>query len=50
MKRLIVLIALISTTVSASVQPCKWFSINLCATRTALYGGVGINFMAFADR
>lgn len=33
-----------------SVQPCKWFSINLCATRTALYGGVGINFMAFAGR
>ena len=33
-----------------SVQPCKWFSINLCATRTALYGGVGINFMSFAGR
>lgn len=33
-----------------SVQPCKWFSINLAATRTALYGGIGINFMAFANR
>ena len=33
-----------------SIQPCKWFSINLAATRYALYGGIGINFMAFADR
>lgn len=33
-----------------SVQPCKWFSINLVATRYALYGGITLNVMAFADR
>ncbi len=33
-----------------SVQPCRWFSINLAATRFAIYGGIGINFMAFAYR
>lgn len=33
-----------------SIQPLKWFSINLVATRTALYGGIGINVMALADR
>ena len=30
-----------------SIQPCKWFSINLIATRTALYGGFSINALAF---
>lgn len=26
-----------------SVQPCKWFSVNLIATRNALYGGIGLD-------
>ena len=30
-----------------SVQPCRWFSINLIGTRCALYGGFGLNLMAF---
>ena len=30
-----------------SIQPCKWFSINLIATRNALYGGFSINGLAF---
>lgn len=33
-----------------SVQPCMWFSINLVATRYALYGGVGMNILALARR
>lgn len=31
-----------------SIQPCEWFSINLIATRHALYGGVGLNILEFA--
>ena len=33
-----------------SVQPCKWFSINLIATRHALYGGVSLDILAFARK
>lgn len=33
-----------------SVQPCRWFSVNLIATRYALYGGIGFNILAFAQR
>lgn len=33
-----------------SVQPCQWFSVNLAATRHALYGGIGINLLAFAQQ
>ena len=32
-----------------SIQPCKWFSINLIGTRHALYGGIGINLLAIAQ-
>ena len=28
-----------------SIQPCKWFSINLIGTAHAIYGGVGIDLM-----
>ena len=31
-----------------SVQPVKWFSINVIATRQALYGGVSFDILAFA--
>ena len=30
-----------------SIQPCKWFSINLIASRYALYGGVGLDILTF---
>lgn len=30
-----------------SIQPCKWFSVNLIATRYALYGGIGIDLLSF---
>ena len=33
-----------------SIQPCKWFSINLVGTCHAIYGGVGINLIAIAQR
>ena len=33
-----------------SVQPCKWFSVNAIATRHAIYGGIGINVLAIAER
>ena len=33
-----------------SVQPCRWFSINLIGTRCALYGGIGLNLLEFARR
>ena len=29
-----------------SIQPCKWFSINLIATNHALYGGVGVDILS----
>ncbi|MBR5924663.1 MAG: hypothetical protein IKZ60_04310 [Bacteroidales bacterium] len=32
-----------------SIQPCKWFSINLIATSRAIYGGFSINALAFVD-
>lgn len=32
-----------------SVQPLKWFSVNLVYTRYAIYGGISLNFLAFAD-
>ena len=32
-----------------SVQPLKWFSVNLVYTRYAIYGGISVNFLAFAD-
>ena len=28
-----------------SIQPCKWFSINLVASRYALYGGIGLDIV-----
>lgn len=31
-----------------SIQPCKWFSINLIGTRHALYGGIGVNLLEIA--
>ena len=31
-----------------SIQPCKWFSINLIATNNALYGGVGVDLVTIA--
>lgn len=31
-----------------SVQPSKWFSINLIASRYALYGGIGLDIMTIA--
>ena len=33
-----------------SIQPCKWFSINLIATRRALYGGIGVDLVSFARK
>lgn len=33
-----------------SVQPIKWFSINFCYTPFAIYGGIGINLAAFANK
>ena len=33
-----------------SIQPCKWFSINLIGTRHAIYGGIGLNLFAVAGR
>ncbi|MBO4340271.1 MAG: hypothetical protein J5835_02430 [Bacteroidales bacterium] len=33
-----------------SIQPCKWFSVNLVATRNALYGGFGLNILEFANK
>lgn len=33
-----------------SIQPCKWFSINLIATTHAIYGGIAFNALAFAGR
>ena len=32
-----------------SIQPCKWFSINLVATRYALYGGIALDMMSFSE-
>lgn len=32
-----------------SVQPSRWFSINLIYTRYAIYGGVGLNLLEFAQ-
>ena len=32
-----------------SIQPCKWFSINLVGTRHAIYGGIGIDIIAIAQ-
>ncbi|MBO4469580.1 MAG: hypothetical protein J5740_04250 [Bacteroidales bacterium] len=29
-----------------SIQPCKWFSVNLIATNHALYGGVGVDLLS----
>lgn len=31
-----------------SIQPCKWFSINLIASRYALYGGIGLDIITLA--
>lgn len=31
-----------------SIQPVKWFSINLIATTNALYGGISLDVLAFA--
>ncbi len=33
-----------------SVQPSKWFSVNIIATRYALYGGISLNILSFAGR
>ena len=33
-----------------SIQPCKWFSINLIATTHALYGGIGLDIISFIRR
>lgn len=33
-----------------SIQPCKWFSINLIASRYALYGGISLDIVTFARR
>ena len=33
-----------------SIQPFEWFSINLIATRHALYGGIGLNVFSLAKR
>ena len=30
-----------------SIQPCRWFSVNLVGTSRGLYGGVGINLLSF---
>ena len=32
-----------------SIQPCKWFSVNLIGTRHAIYGGIAINLFALAQ-
>lgn len=31
-----------------SVQPLRWFSINAVVTSKAIYGGISLNFLAFA--
>lgn len=31
-----------------SVQPLRWFSVNLIGTRFGLYGGIGIDFLSLA--
>lgn len=31
-----------------SIQPCKWFSVNLIATNHALYGGFGFDLVSLA--
>lgn len=31
-----------------SIQPCKWFSVNLVATRYAIYGGIGLDILTLA--
>ena len=31
-----------------SIQPCKWFSINVIATRHAIYGGIGLDVLSIA--
>lgn len=33
-----------------SIQPCKWFSINLIASRYALYGGIGVDIVSFVRK
>ena len=33
-----------------SIQPCRWFSINLIGTRHAIYGGIGLDLLSFARR
>ena len=33
-----------------SIQPCKWFSINLIGTCHAIYGGIGFDILSFARR
>lgn len=33
-----------------SIQPCKWFSINLIGSRYALYGGIGLDIISLANR
>lgn len=33
-----------------SIQPCKWFSINLIASRYAIYGGIGLDVMSFINK
>ena len=33
-----------------SIQPCKWFSVNLIASRYALYGGIGLDLLSIAKR
>ena len=33
-----------------SIQPLKWFSINLIATRNAIYGGIGLDVLSFANQ
>ena len=32
-----------------SIQPCKWFSINLIGTRHAIYGGIGVDLLSIAQ-
>ena len=33
-----------------SIQPCKWFSINLMASRYAIYGGIGVDIVTVAKQ
>ena len=33
-----------------SIQPCKWFSINLIGTAHAIYGGVGIDLLSVYNK